>query len=381
MANNRRARRNFLKRLAWGAAAFPALLRSAPVPAPQPEPTASQASAMAGTARRFMDRYVVPGLSVAIARHGQLVYSEGFGLADRSSGERATPSHLFRIASVSKPITAAAVYVLVERGRLRLDEPVFGPEGVLGFDYARAYPPFTEEVTVRHLLTHTAGGWAMGRDDPMFLNPAMGHGELIAWTLGRQPLPGRPGARYAYSNFGYCVLGRVLEKRTGLAYAEAVQRHVLAPCGIEGMRLAGNALSERASGEAVYYGQAGEDPYGMNVRRMDAHGGWLATPGDLVRFALHVDGFDTVPDILGGDAIRTMATASSANPGYASGWNVNQAGNGWHVGSLPGTTALLVRTASGLCWAALANTRSVGIDLALDGVMWEMASTVPMWRA
>lgn len=380
-------RRACLERIVWSAtaAALPALFRAGPVPArdfaSQPKPTPDQGMAMAAVARRFMDRYTVPGLSVVIARHGQFVYSEGFGFADQSTGERMTPSHLFRIASVSKPITAVAAYCLVEQGRLGLDEPVFGGDGVLGLDYGGVYPAPVREVTVRHLLTHTAGGWEKGRDDPMFLNPAMDHRELIAWTLSHQPLTARPGTRYAYSNFGYCVLGRVLEKTVGQPYAEFVGRGILARCGIEGMKLAGNTAAERVPGEVAYYGQGGENPYGMNVRRMDAHGGWLATPEDLVRFALRVDGFDTVPDILGGNTLRTMATASAANPGYASGWNVNGAGNRWHMGSLPGTTALLVCTASGLCWATLANTRAAGIDLALDDMVWEMARAVPAWRA
>jgi CubicO group peptidase (beta-lactamase class C family) len=379
-------RRACLKQIAWGtAAALPAFLWAGQVPARdfalQPTPTAGQNASMAGIARRFMDRYAVPGLSVAIARHGQFVYAEGFGFADRTAGERVTPSHLFRIASVAKSITSAAVYSLVEQGQIGLDDPVFGSKGLLGFDYGKTYSPFVQEVTVRHLLTHTSGGWEKGKDDPMFFNPAMGHRELIAWTLSYQPLSDRPGTRYSYSNFGYCILGRVLEKVTGKPYPEFVQRNILARCGIENMRLSGNTLPERAPGEAVYYGQNGENPYGMNVRRMDAHGGWLATPSDLVRFATHVDGFDTTPNILGKDTIRAMATASAANLGYASGWSVNAARNWWHAGSLPGTAALLVRTASGLCWAALANTRTDGIDLALDETMWDMVRAVPAWRA
>lgn len=378
-------RRACLKRIAWGATAIPALLRSGQIQArdfaTQPSPTANQRVAMAGIASRFMARYGVPGLSVAIARHGQFVYSEGFGSADQATDERVTSSHLFRIASVSKPITAVAIYDLVEQGRLGLDATVFGPGSVLGSDYGKTYPAFVQEITLRHLLTHTAGGWEKGEHDPMFLNNGMDHRELIAWTLAHQPLPGKPGMRYAYSNFGYCVLGRVLEKVTGEPYAEFVQQGILGRCGAVGMRLAGNTRSERVSGEVAYYGQGGENPYGMNVRRMDAHGGWLATPQDLVRFATHVDGFDTTPNILSGNTIRAMTTASTANPGYASGWNVNAANNWWHMGSLPGTTSIMVRTSSGLCWAALANTRAPGIDLALDNMVWEMARTVPSWRA
>jgi CubicO group peptidase (beta-lactamase class C family) len=103
---------------------------------------------------------------------------------------------------------------------------------------------------------------------------------------------------YLHSNFGYCVLGRVIEKLTGRTYEAAVRERVLRPCGISSMRISGNTLAERAGREVVYYDQDGEDPYRMNVRRMDSHGGWLATPTDLVRFLVRVDGFPTKPDIL-----------------------------------------------------------------------------------
>ena len=348
---------------------------------PPPKPTERELVDIAGIARQFMDRYKVPGLSVAIARHGQFVYGQAFGYADRATGERLTPSHLFRIASVTKPITAAAVFSLIERGRLNLNDLIFGSRGLLQFDYGRTYPSLVKEITLYHLLTHTCGGWEKGKADPMFLNPMMSHKELIAWTLSRQPLKMAPGKYYAYSNFGYCVLGRVLEKVTGHSYAEFVRQYILAPCGIKTMRLAGNSVTQRVQGEVRYYGQNGENPYNMNISRMDSHGGWIGTPNDLVQFAMHVDGFKTTPNILSPNAIKTMVTPSAANSNYACGWCVNKAPNWWHDGSLPGTTAIMVRTASGLCWAACANTRTSGINLAIDLIMWEMAKAVPSWGA
>jgi hypothetical protein len=146
------------------------------------------------------------------------------------------------------------------------------------------------------------------------------------------------------------------------------------------MQLAGNTLAQRAPKEVLYYGRK-ETPYTMNVTRMDSHGGWIGTPGDLVQFALHVDGFDTAPSILRVETIKTMTTGSTANPGYACGWCVNKAHNHWHNGSLPGTTTLLVRTASGLCWAAFANARGQGTNVAIDQMMWKMVKAVPAWRA
>jgi len=291
---------------------------------------------------------------------------------------------LFRIASVTKPITSSAILDLVEIGRLKLEDRVFGRGALLGTHFGRMpYGRHIEEITIEHLLTHTCGGWRNDAQDPMFRNPRMNHDELISWTLDSVPLTTPPGQSFAYSNFGFCLLGRVIEAATGRSYAEHVQQRVLDRCGVRRMSLAGNTLGDRAPQEVRYYGQSGENPYGMNVRRMDSHGGWLATGSDLTAFATHVDGFMTTPNILRAETIRTMTTPSTANRNYAKGWSVNSMNNWWHNGSLPGTATILVRTASGFCWAALANTRrpNSDMDLALDKMVWEMVQSVSAWRS
>ena len=152
-------------------------------------------------------------------------------------------------------------------------------------------------------------------------------------------------------------------------------------CGISDMRIAANTRAERATQEVMYYGQNGEDPYGINVSRMDSHGGWLATPKDLVLFLARVDGFKSSQNILRPETIRQMTTPCAVNSGYARGWATNSLGNWWHIGSLPGTTAIAVRTSSGFCWAALTNTRrQPDMDLALDNMVWEMARKVHAWK-
>lgn len=337
-------------------------------------------------AREFMERFKVPGMSVAFARDGKFVLQQGFGIADMGTKEPVTPAHLFRIASVSKPITAVAIFALIERGLLRLDDLVFGEKGRLGFDFGKSVPDDVQQITVAHLLTHTCGGWANKTADPMFLHPAMNHRELIEWTIQNQPLTQKPGAVHAYSNFGYCILGRLVEKLAGMKYAEAVQRDVLAKCGITTMRIGGSTVPERAKSEVVYYSNefglfSGAHQYALNVPRMDSHGGWIATASDLVRFAMHVDGFPNPPDILRAETIKTMITPPAVYEHYACGWIVNKIPNWWHNGSLPGTTAIMVRTARGLCWAALANIRTEGIGLAMDQMMWKIAKAVPAWRA
>ncbi len=383
-------RRVCLKRIALAAtsAVLPYVFQTLPALAAETKtqlaPTEAEAAAIAEIARQTMEQHNAPGLSVAVARHGQFVYQRGFGFADKSTGERVTPSSLFRIASISKPITSVAIFNLIEQGRLKLDDLVFGTDGILKFDYLEKYPDQVSKITIHHLLTHTCGGWDnTGKTavDPMFYKPAMNHRQLITWTLHNLPLEHEPGTHYAYSNFGFCLLGRVIEKITGQTYAEYVRQAVLSKCAIADMRIGGNTRAQRTPDEVVYYGEAGSgtDVYDMNVTRMDSHGGWIATPSDLVRFAMHVDGLKTTPNILSAETIKTMTTATAQNANYACGWCVNHIPNWWHSGSLPGTLTIMVRTGSGLCWAAFTNTHAEGLDL--DAMMWKMVKCVPAWHA
>jgi CubicO group peptidase (beta-lactamase class C family) len=370
---------------AWLAGPFgPSPAPAQGVPEGPAEPMPAERAAMASSARAFMQTYVVPGFSVAVGNAGRIIYQDAFGLADRDKNEPLTPMHLFRIASVSKPITSTAIFGLIEQGRLRLGDRIFGTGGVLGTDFGGPpYRPQVEEITIEQLLTHTGGGWSNTHDDPMFMNPGMSHAELIAWVLRNRPLDHPPGQAYAYSNFGYCVLGRVIEKLTRQNYPAFVSDAVLKRCGIVDMAIAGNTLAQRRRGEVAYYGQGRDNPYGMNVTRMDSHGGWIARPADLVQFAMHVDGFAAPPNILKPETISAMTTASSANAGYAKGWAVNKANNWWHNGSLPGTSTIVVRTHGGFCWAAFINTRRADspLDGDLDRLIWSMAGQVKSWHA
>ena len=373
-------RRSCLQRLASTLPAT-ALIPRWGLAAEVPEPTVAEAAAIAGIARKFMTEHQVPGLSVAFARHGKPAFQAAFGMADEGPGEAMTTDHLFRIASISKPLTAVGIFLLIEKGKLKLEDKVLGPGGLLAFGRDRQLPAGVADITVHHLLTHTAGGWKNDGEDPMFRHPELAHAELIARTLRDRPLKHAPGENYAYSNFDYCLLGRVIEKVSGKSYADFMHESVLTPCGIGRMKIAGNTLSDRIPGEVVYHGRNGEDPYRMNVRRMDAHGGWLATPADLVKFLVHCDGGDQPSDLLKKSLIKTMMTPTKANPGYASGWAVNAVPNRWHSGSLPGTSSVAVQTASGLCWAGFTNSRSKDIGTALDRLMWDLAKAVPAWNA
>jgi len=378
--------------LGAGAAAFIGLpaLEARPQQPGNGGPTDQQRGEMGAIAGAFRRQYSVPATSIAISRNGQFVYDQAVGMADKQKALQVQHASLFRIASVTKPITSVAIFNLLEQGKLNLNDKVFGPAGILGNKYGKPpYKQYVTDVTVDHLLTHTAGGWPNDSTDPMFRFDSWDQAKLIGWTLENLPLTYPPGQHWAYSNFGYCLLGRVVEHITGQPYGSYVNANILQPCGITDMKIAENKLNQRAANEVVYYGQYDEDPYKINVERMDSHGGWLGTSSDLVIFLNHVAGAPGIPALLKPATIRLMTTPAAAYPQnspakYARGWMVRNdgAGNWWHNGSLPGSTTIMVRTATGMCWAALTNTRtkpSNEIDAALDQMVWRMVRCVPSW--
>ena len=384
-------RRTLLRNLALTTAAA-----TVPIPKILAQPqfggsNGQQRGEMGRIAGAFRQQFSVPATSIAISRNGQFAYDETVGMADRQHLTQASQDSLFRIASISKPITSVTIFTLLEQGKLNLTDKVFGPGSI--FDNKYGKPPYKQwvtDITVDQLLTHTCGGWPNDANDPMMHNDGWDHTKLITETIANQPLTNQPGTHWAYSNFGYCILGRVIEQITGQPYDTYVKANILAPCGISTMQIAANKESQRAPNEVVYYGQYSEDPYKLNVTRMDSHGGWIASSTELVQFLNHVAGAPGIPALLKPATIKLMTTPAAAYPPgdarYARGWMVrnNGAGPWWHNGSLPGTTTIMVRTPTGFCWAALANTRTQPynqIDTAIDQMMWNIVRTVPSWNA
>lgn len=371
----------------------------------------------------FVAEQKLPGAAVAVAREGRLVYSRGFGDSDVAARTPVEPDSLFRIASISKPVTAVAILQLAEQGRLNLDERAFDRfQGDDRFAPLGTPDPRTATVTIRQLLRHT-GGW--DRDvsfDPMFrpieiaralnVNPPAGPAEIIRY-MGGQPLDFAPGERYAYSNYGYCVLGRLIEKISGQPYEVYVKENVLKPLGITRMQLGKTLRDARAAGEVCYYessekrgpavlgpdlGKDVELPYGTwNLEAMDAHGGWIASAVDLVRFSSAFDDAAHRP-ILNPASIAEMFARPEGLPGhdaagdpkafyYSLGWMVRPRPQGgftaWHTGSLDGTSAILVRRCDGITWAVLFNTRNSAPDKAparlIDPLMHIAADKVTSW--
>jgi CubicO group peptidase (beta-lactamase class C family) len=306
----------------------------------------------------FMSKYGFPGASIAVTKDERLIYLKSYGYADVAAGQQTTTQSLFRLASVSKPITSITIMKLIDQGLLRMDDTIFGEGGLLGTTYGTLpYGPGITEITLSQLLHHTSGGWPNDAADPMFLHPGLDKAALISRTLDSQPLSYAPGTRFAYSNFGYFLLGRVIERVTGQAYQDAVRSLVLAPLGISDMAIGGSWLVDRLPNEVRYYGQSRENPYVFNIPRLDAAGGWVATAKDLATILVHVDGFPAKTDLLSAASITTMTTTTPVSEGYACGWGV-QGGNWNHTGGIPGTATVIYRTAQGWTWVLLLNSAS-----------------------
>lgn len=373
--------------------------------------------------KNFLTTYGIPSASVAMSKDGKIVYCRAFGYSDINKTVPTQPYNLFRIASVSKPITSVAIMKLMQEGRITLSQKVFGPNGILKNHPALSAATITDsriyDITVQNLLEHTAG-WDRAIDctpNPTAPYPYFFSGcDPIAFPLRVSMLTGTtnpvskyaliefmlekgldftPGTKSVYSNMGFLALGIVIEQITGVTYEQYVRDSIFAPLGAFDVHNAKNLLSEKQEREVEYvgngytniscYGTGQSVPWeygGYNINAMDAHGGWIITASDLLRLITAVDGFSTKPDILNANAITTMVTPSAADQYYAKGWQVNSFNNWWHTGSLDGTASEIVRTGSGYTWAILLNKRNItntNFYSALDNLGWDIISNTSSW--
>ncbi len=361
--------------------------------------------------REFMQKYELPGGTAAVAKDGRLVYARGFGWADRKNKEPMQPDALMRIASVSKPFTAAAILRLWEQGRLKLDEPILPYLKKFGAEEEKNLDPRWRQITLEHLLRHTAGFDRNKSFDPMFIpqpnEPPLDQAGIIRYMLGK-PLDFDPGTRYAYSNFGYCLLGRVIEAVTGKSYEESVRDLVLKPSGIIRMKLGKTRLADRAKGEVIYHTRENEqlyrsvfpdvkervpEPYGeFYLEALDSHGGWIASAPDLVRFAAALDG-QGAPRLLKAETMEKIESLSTP-PIYTGNDKHRYYGLGWviitgpeekywfHDGLLAGTRTMLIRSHEGLAMAALFNGQAAekgNLYKDLERTLWKAAEEVKKW--
>jgi uncharacterized protein (TIGR03437 family) len=335
----------------------------------------------------LLSTYNIPGGSIAVTKDGRLLLARGYGFADQQNQVPVQPDSLFRIASLSKLITSVTVMHLVEQGKLTLDQPAFALLPDLQPPAGASVDARLKIITIRHLLTHT-GGWDDSiAPDPMFYSPqivkALGcpapasTENIIRYMMG-QPLQFNPGARYAYSNFGYAVLGRIIERVTGMSYEQYVRLNVLAPMGISRMRIGQTLPRGRLPDEVNYYSAGntpsifpdypGSVPWGYGgwyMEAMDSHGGWLASAVDYAKFVNAIDGrrgtrFLSPASVAAMTARPSASDWIGASAWYGFGLMVRPAGsdaNWWHSGALDGTATYQVRTSDGYSWVVFLNYR------------------------
>lgn len=331
----------------------------------------------------FLQKWDIAGASVAVAYRGHIVFARGYGYADRDTGRLVQPDTRFRTQSAGKIFTAALVLKLVEEGRLSLDDRVFALLNYPMPTYAGARRDARlDQIRVRHLLNHSAG-WVWDQAPFPFGGGtgfyASSYQREIAQTMGAslpctpetmirymmgQPLQAAPGSEFSYSTFGYEVLGRIIELKTGMPFEEAMQRY-LAGSYVSGLVIGGSRRSELAADEAVYYdepgngltqshldaGQMAPYPYAYSMRAWDSAGGWIISAPECLRVLLALDGLNGTPPLLKADSLAAMRAIQSPSTYYGYGWYARYACSSGddqgHGGGSWGTKTWALRTADG----------------------------------
>jgi len=327
-------------------------------------------------------------ISVAVMRDGELLHSRAYS-AD--GAPVAAPDSVYRIASVSKPITATAIMTLVDSGAVRLDAPISDY-----LDLGDAADSRMAGITVEDLLRHRGGFDRDASGDPMFAISAvaahagkdpsdLGPSDFINY-METQNLDFAPGTDTAYSNFGFVLLGQIIEQASGQSYESYVQEQVFAPMGIHDAHLGATSQSGSRPNEVGYVDPNVATYDNFLMEPMAANGGWVMSAEDLARFGNYTtSGGDG--SVLSDEAREAMFShRPGETSGFGLGWSVNgRNGNNWHGGSLPGTTTLMVNRPDGTTWVILINGRPAdqaernAWTNAIDQALHAAAAAVGTW--
>jgi len=339
----------------------------------------SESKTMDGVVEKFLWKWKLKGASVAIVQHGRLVYAKGYGWADKEKGERMEPKHIFRLASLSKLITATAIMKLCQEGHLSLGDKVFGEGAILDCpQFQNIRDKRMKEITVEMLLRHMAG-FTYRRGDPMFtvldimkwehLDSAPDMDGMIEYAL-TQSLGCAPGSSYHYSNLGYLILTKIVEQVSGMGYEAFCQKEILHPAGCYDMHIAHNLYEEKYPNEVRYYeaenaglveaydgsGEMRRKCYGgSNINGLLGAGAWVSSPAEYVKFVSAIDGDDATDDILDLETVREM-TECPEGENYPIGWISTENGEWCRTGTLSGTSAMVKKKADGSIWMFITNT-------------------------
>ncbi len=258
-----------------------------------------------------MPKMRIPGLSLAVVKENRLVKSVGYGLANIETGTAATADTVYKIASLSKPILATAVMLLVQEGKIKLDDRVS--------KYLDDSPASWEDITVRHLLSHTSG---IVRDPYEYYPYSDQPSKHLVTSAYAIPLKFRPGTDWLYSNLGYYVLAEVIGKASQRPWHEFVTERILSPAGMTATRLTSveAIVQHRANGYENGPNGFVNAPNWIAVR---PSGAYLSTVLDLAKWDIFMDSRSPLkPSIRA--AMDTPSKLADGKPvNYGLGWNVD----------------------------------------------------------
>ena len=355
----------------------------------------------------------VPGASLAVAKEGKILLVKGYGFADKDKKTPVTPDTLFRMGSINKTLTSVAVMKLVEDGKLTLDEPVLPLLSKAGIVPTKLGTSSAVNITVRMLLQHT-GGMDRGISGDPIRSPRLNEVvrrqnikpatcEAVAKDTLEQPLDFEPGMKYAYSNVGYCMLGKIVEVASGMPYQAFVSKYELQP-SIGKNYLIGLA-TESMPGETTYHTDGRRYPFAPGItgswlgalapygrysfENMEALGAWVATPIDALRFFLAVDGAKG-NRLISQSSLEEMqkrpvygGVQTTSNVFYGLGIFVNKKrGTTWfHSGGQAGVRTIAVRAANGISWVMAFNGQSDDptFDSKYDAAIWKAINSIDQW--
>jgi D-alanyl-D-alanine carboxypeptidase len=298
-------------------------------------------------------------VSVAVAIDGDIVHASAMGVRVPDTFEAVDTGDKFRIASISKPITAITMLQLVEEGVVGLDEPI----GTVVADAVGVVDPSAgiADITVRQLLSHTAG---FAQYENLFFRNQVGSCEEAAAVGVSRSLQGKG---FRYSNMNYCVLGLLIEALTGQDYEQVVYERLLTPLGLSGMRLA--PTYDPGPGEVVHRGVPGRNF--MEV--LGAAGAWVASPSDLVTIFDSLDLSTPGWKPLDADTLVQMTTAVNdplaPDRGYGLGLILYGGGAAGHTGTIESTHAMVLDRADNVTWAVTVSGENPSESVALAGIV------------
>jgi CubicO group peptidase (beta-lactamase class C family) len=268
--------------------------------------------------RSEMKAQQIPGVSLAVIKNGEIVLAKGYGLANVEHQVPVKPETIFQSGSMGKQFTATAVMMLVEAGKLSLDDKLikFFPDG----------PDAWRNITIRHLLTHTSG---MGDYPNDFdLRRDYTEDEMIQ-RIKAIPLTFQPGEKWSYSNLGYVTLGVLIHKISGQFYGDFLQERVFKPLGMSTARVISEAdiVPNRAAGYRLVNGELKNQNWVSPTLNTTADGALYLTVYDMAKWdaALYTE------KLLKRSSLEQMWTPVKLNDGKTSPY-----GFGWALGELRG---------------------------------------------